>query len=109
MINFRMQQSTVQIERFTERGAFRAQSPEIGGVIWIALDGCISGVLNLGNKAATDPAIRARGFDVFHIRYHASTLQICGLVKSSIKAITRPFRPPSPREERGEGRRNDHS
>ena len=59
--NFGMQQTAVESERFTERGAFGAQLAAIGRVIWITRDFYPALFGSTRQNAATHPAVWASG------------------------------------------------
>ncbi len=63
--NFRMEDAPVEIDGFSERRALRAQPPEVGGMVGVALDGHLAVFRELGDDAAADTAIGTGCLDLF--------------------------------------------
>ena len=57
----RVEQTRFQAERLAERGPFRTQPPEVGGMRRVSRDGRAAFAVRLGQHAATDAAVRASG------------------------------------------------
>src|ERR1700686_2157918 len=57
----RMEQPVLESKRFAERGAFRAQPPEIGGMFAISRDRRAAKAIRRGQHAAADAAIGTGG------------------------------------------------